>query len=146
MTIMQKILMPNVMYRIKGFTLLESLLVLFICSFVIMVFAGSVRQGIRVARAEIFVLQFERLYKDTQYLASLKGESQTLQSIKGYLRSREEELRIPEEVEVNDFSITFDKNAGNSSLQKISLYLPYQEKTVSYQLEIGSGKYKKKIS
>ena len=134
------------MYRIKGFTLLESLLVLFICSFVIMVFAGSVRQGIRVVRAEIFVLQFERLYKDTQYLASLKGESQTLQSIKGYLRSQEEELRIPEEVEVNDFSITFDKNAGNSSLQKISLYLPYQEKTVSYQLEIGSGKYKKKIS
>lgn len=111
-----------------------------------MVFAGSVRQGIRVARAEIFVLQFERLYKDTQYLASLKRESQTLQSIKGYLRSQEEELKVPEEVEINDFSITFDKNAGNSSLQKISLYLPYQGKTVSYQLEIGSGKYRKKIS
>ncbi len=146
MITMLKIQMPSVMSRIKSFTLLESLLVLLICSFVLLLFTGSVKQSIHIVRAEIFVLQFERLYKDTQYIAGLKSQNQTLKSIKGTLSNQDEELKVPEGVEINDFSITFDQNAGNSSLQKITIYLPYQKKTISYQLQIGSGKYKKKIS
>lgn len=143
---MAKIQISNAVYRIKAFTLLESLLVLFISTFVLLIFSSSIKQSLRTVRAEIFVLQFERLYKDTQYIAGLKGESQTLTSTQGRLYSQEERLLVPKEVEINDFSVTFDKNAGNSSLQKITLHLPYQKKTISYQLGIGSGKYKKTIS
>ncbi len=146
MIIMQKTLTQNVMYRIKGFTLLESLLVFFICSFVLFIFSNSVKQSVRIARAEIFILQFERLYKDTQRMAGLKRQQQTFGAKKGALYSQQEILKIPEEVEINDFSITFDQKAGNSSLQKITIFLPYQKKTISYQLEIGSGKYKKRIT
>ncbi|MFK4966007.1 competence type IV pilus minor pilin ComGD [Lactococcus garvieae] len=138
--------MKNAMYRIKALTLLESLLVLFICSFVIFLFSGSVKQSVRIARAEIFILQFERLYKDTQRMAGLKGQQQTLGASDGALYSQEEMVKVPEEAEINDFSITFDQKSGNSSLQKITIFLPYQKKTISYQLEIGSGKYKKRIT
>lgn len=145
MIIIPRTLMQNVMYRIKALTLLESLLVLFLCSSVLFLFSGSVKQSVRIARAEIFILQFERLYKDTQRMAGLKGQ-QTLSASNGTLYSHEEVLKVPEEVEINDFSITFDQKSGNSSLQKITIFLPYQKKTISYQLEIGSGKYKKKIT
>lgn len=146
MIIIPRTLMQNVMYRIKALTLLESLLVLFLCSSVLFLFSGSVKQSVRIARAEIFILQFERLYKDTQRMAGLKGQQQTLSASNGTLYSKEEVLKVPEEVEINDFSITFDQKSGNSSLQKITIFLPYQKKTISYQLEIGSGKYKKKIT
>ncbi len=79
-------------------------------------------------------------------MAGLKGQQQTLSASNGTLYSQEEVLKVPEEVEINDFSITFDQKSGNSSLQKITIFLPYQKKNISYQLEIGSGKYKKKIT
>ena len=142
MIIIPRTLMQNVMYRIKALTLLESLLVLFLCSSVLFLFSGSVKQSVRIARAEIFILQFERLYKDTQRMAGLKGQ-QTLSASNGTLYSHEEVLKVPEEVEINDFSITFDQKSGNSSLQKLQYFFLIR-KTISYQLEIGSGKYKKK--
>ena len=112
------------MYRIKALTLLESLLVLFLCSFVLFLFSGSVKQSVRIARAEIFILQFERLYKDTQRMAGLKGQQQTLSASNGALYSQEEMVKVPEEAEINDFSITFDQKSGNLSLQKITIFLP----------------------
>nr|WP_285035197.1 competence type IV pilus minor pilin ComGD [Lactococcus petauri] len=128
------------MYRIKALTLLESLLVLFLCSSVLFLFSGSAKQSVRIARAEIFILQFERLYKDTQRMAGLKGQQQTLSASNGTLYSQEEVLKVPEEVEINDFSITFDQKSGNSSLQKITIFLPYQKKTslINWKLEAGN--------
>ena len=75
-------------------------------------------------------------------MAGLKGQ-QTLSASNGTLYSHEEVLKVPEEVEINDFSITFDQKSGNSSLQKLQYFFLIR-KTISYQLEIGSGKYKKK--
>ena len=139
MIIIPRTLMQNVMYRIKALTLLESLLVLFLCSSVLFLFSGSAKQSVRIARAEIFILQFERLYKDTQRMAGLKGQ-QTLSASNGTLYSHEEVLKVPEEVEINDFSITFDQKSGNSSLQKITIFLPYQKKTslINWKLEAGN--------
>ncbi len=140
MIIIPRTLMQNVMYRIKALTLLESLLVLFLCSSVLFLFSGSAKQSVRIARAEIFILQFERLYKDTQRMAGLKGQQQTLSASNGTLYSQEEVLKVPEEVEINDFSITFDQKSGNSSLQKITIFLPYQKKTslINWKLEAGN--------
>ena len=79
--------MQNVMYRIKALTLLESLLQTF--SFALLFFfsfSGSAKtESVRIARAEIFILQFERLYKDTQRMAGLKGQQQTLSASNGTL-------------------------------------------------------------
>lgn len=136
--------MQNVMYRIKALTLLESLLVLFLCSSVLFLFSGSVKQSVRIARAEIFILQFERLYKDTQRMAGLKGQQQTLSASNGTLYIQEEVLKVPEEVEINDFSITFDQKSGNSSLQKITIFLPYQKKTSLINWKLESGNIRKK--
>lgn len=132
------------MYRIKALTLLESLLVLFLCSSVLFLFSGSVKQSVRIARAEIFILQFERLYKDTQRMAGLKGQQQTLSASNGTLYIQEEVLKVPEEVEINDFSITFDQKSGNSSLQKITIFLPYQKKTSLINWKLESGNIRKK--
>ena len=144
MIIIPRTLMQNVMYRIKALTLLESLLVLFLCSSVLFLFSGSVKQSVRIARAEIFILQFERLYKDTQRMAGLKGQQQTLSASNGTLYIQEEVLKVPEEVEINDFSITFDQKSGNSSLQKITIFLPYQKKTSLINWKLESGNIRKK--
>ncbi|MCT1186320.1 competence protein, partial [Lactococcus lactis] len=47
---------------------------------------------------------------------------------------------------VKDFTVKFDDKGENSSLQKLTIFLPYEKKFITYQLEIGSGKFKKKIS
>ncbi|WP_279310600.1 competence type IV pilus minor pilin ComGD [Lactococcus petauri] len=128
------------MYRIKALTLLESLLVLFLCSSVLFLFSGSVKQSVRIAHAEIFILQFERLYKDTQRMAGLKGQQQTLSASNGTLYSQEEVLKVPEEVEINDFSITFDQKSGNSSLQKLQYFFLIRKKPslINWKLEAGN--------
>lgn len=71
-------------------------------------------------------------------MAGLKGQQQTLSASNGTLYSHEEVLKVPEEVEINDFSITFDQKSGNSSLQKITIFLPYQKK--KHLLSIGNWK------
>ena len=137
--------MKNVKFRIRAFTLLESLLVLFIVSFVLLLFTGSVKQSLHIVRGELFVLEFERLYIDTQHTAGLKGQRQSLQLVDKELRGDGRKIVLPVEVQMDEFSLVFDEKAGNSSLKKLKIYLPYQEKTISYQLELGSGKYKKTI-
>ena len=138
--------MKSAKFQTRAFTVLEGLLVLFISSFILFLFTSNMKKTIQLVRGELFVLQFERLYKDTQHRAGLKNQSETLISQNGKISSKEEVIELPREAEINDFSITFDDKAGNSSLQKIIIYLPYQRKTISYQLEIGSGKYNKTIS
>lgn len=140
MIIIPRTLIQNVMYRIKALTLLESLLVLFLCSSVLFLFSGSVKQSVRIAHAEIFILQFERLYKDTQRMAGLKGQQQTLSASNGTLYSQEEVLKVPEEVEINDFSITFDQKSGNSSLQKLQYFFLIRKKPslINWKLEAGN--------
>ncbi|KZK37470.1 Late competence protein ComGD [Lactococcus cremoris] len=53
---------------------------------------------------------------------------------------------MPQEVDCGTFLITFDEKGENSSLQKVSFYLPEEKKTIIYQLELGSGKFKKEVS
>jgi len=134
------------MYRIRAFTLIESLLTLFVVSGVLLLFSSNFTKIIHIAKGELFVLQFEQIYKDTQYDAGLENQSKILSVNDGQIFYKNKNISIPDEVKFDDFSIKFDSKAGNSSLQKIKIYLPYEEKTITYQLELGSGKYKKKIN
>ena len=50
---------------IKAFTLLESLLVLFVVSFLLLGLSGSVRAGFNQVQEQLFFLEFERLYQES---------------------------------------------------------------------------------
>jgi len=145
MIIMRKILVRPAASRIKAFTLLESLLVLSITSFLVLLFTGVTTKAVKVVRGELFVASFEQHYKDAQFLAGATGQPETIAAEGKNLTYGGQKMTIPEEVSLSTFSISFDKNGNNSSLKKIVLRLPEEGKTISYQLEMGSGKYQKTI-
>jgi competence protein ComGD len=138
--------MNNAKSAIRAFTLLETLLVLAISSFVIIMFTVTVDNTIHIVRGELFVAQFEHSYKHTQFQAAATNQALTFSAANRILMVGEDaEIEVPEEAELNDFSVKFDAQGNNSSLKKITLKLPYERKSVTYQLEMGSGKYKKTI-
>jgi competence protein ComGD len=138
--------MKNEILMIKAFTLLESLLVLLIISFIAISFSLELRQTVHLFKGELFILQFEDFYKRSQEDAALLQKSENLVAKNQVLSCEDKKITIPKEVEVTDFLVKFDVKGENSSLQKLTIYLPYEKKFINYQLEIGSGKFKKKVS
>jgi len=115
---------------IKAFTLLESLLVLFVVSFLLLGLSGSVRAGFNQVQEQLFFLEFERLYQETQRL-SLAGHEKLSLKISGrQISNGYQELDFP-----------LDRAGGNSSLSKITFQT--EDRTVVYQLYMGNGKFKK---
>ncbi|MCA2390415.1 MULTISPECIES: competence type IV pilus minor pilin ComGD [Lactococcus] len=143
---MNKIKMKNEILMTKAFTLLESLLVLLIISFITTLFSLEIIQTVRLFKGELFVLQFEDFYKRSQEDAALLQKSESLVVKNHELNCEDRRITIPKEVEVKEFTVKFDDKGENSSLQKLTISLPYEKKLITYQLEIGSGKFKKKIS
>jgi competence protein ComGD len=142
---MRKILDRRAVLQIRAFTLLESLLVLLISSFVLLLFAGSMTKVVHLARGALFMARFENNYKSTQFLATATTQPQQIAINKGKLTYASRTLSVPSEVEVADFTVKFDRSGNNSSLQKLKFYLPEMKQTIIYQLEIGSGKYRKTV-
>lgn len=52
----------------KAFTLLESILTLGIVCFLALLLSGSVHTAFQVVQEQVFLLEFESLYKDSQEL------------------------------------------------------------------------------
>ena len=141
-----KIKMNSAILMTRAFTLLESLLVLIIVSFITLLFSSELTQTVHLFKGELFILQFENFYKVSQDDAALLGKSESLTSKNGELIYEGQKINVPKEIEMTDFSIQFDEKGENSSLEKIKIYLPYEKKIILYQVEMGSGKFKKKIS
>ena len=131
-------------FRIRAFTLLESLIVLSLTVFLLQVFAGTFSKTLHIVRGQLFLLSFEETFRATQREAILRQQEQKF-AFKGGQFQAAVKLDLPKEVEVQDFKISFDEKGGNSSLQRLRVRLPYENKEVHYQLEIGSGKFKKKV-
>lgn len=146
MITIRKILEKRDQLVIRAFTLLESLLVLMITSFVLLLFTGSITKIVHVVRGELFVVQFENNYKNVQFLATATRQPQLLSASGNKLICGNKMNSIPPEVRIDAFSIKFDEKGNNSSLKKLNIFLPFEQKTISYQLEMGSGKYKKTIN
>lgn len=91
---------------------------------------------------EIFLWEFEAIYKDSQKLAASSHQTVNL-SIGGQeVTNGHQAVQVPRKVEVlEEKVIKFEENGGNSSLSNIRFRL--SQKTVTYQLYIGSGRYKK---
>ena len=127
---------------IKAFTLLESLLVLFVVSFLLLGLSGSVRAGFNQVQEQLFCLEFERLYEETQRL-SLAGHDKLSLKISGrQISNGYQELDFPQTLQEQEQQvILFDRAGGNSSLSKIIFQT--EDRTVVYQLYMGNGKFKK---
>ncbi|MFM0899599.1 competence type IV pilus minor pilin ComGD [Streptococcus suis] len=126
----------------KAFTLLESLLTLFVVSFLVVSLSGTVQTAFRSVQEEIFLWEFEAIYKDSQKLAASSHQTVSLAIDGQEVTNGHQTVEVPRNVEVlEDKTIQFEENGGNSSLTKIRFRL--SKKTVTYQLYIGSGRYKK---
>ena len=130
--------------KISAFTLLESLIVLGITSFLIMAFSSNLLRTVHIVKGELFVLQFEQIYKNTQNVALLKNQTQILKVQNGEI-DEEHKIQIPQETQFDNFSVKFDGKSGNTKIQKFSIYLPYEKKKITYQIQLGSGKYRKTV-
>lgn len=125
-----------------AFTLIESLLTLAISCFMVIMLSGSVNHIFQSVDETLFFLSFENLYRDTQKLASIKQESQTLQISQDAISNGITSVKVPKTVLVDkNYQLVFDKSGGNSSLTKIQF--DTENQAIDYQLYIGSGNYKK---
>ncbi|HEM3524696.1 competence type IV pilus minor pilin ComGD [Streptococcus suis] len=128
--------------RNKAFTLFESLLTLFVISFLAISLSGMVQTAFRSVQEEIFLWEFEAIYKDSQKLAASSHQTVSLAIGGQEVTNGYQAVQVPRNVEVLEGkTITFEENGGNSSLAKIRFRL--SRNTVAYQLYIGSGRYKK---
>lgn len=139
--------MPNIVtrrrtLRVKAFTLLETLLVMATMAFLVLSLSGSVKQIFQRVEETLFFLSFEQFYRDTQKWSAYHHQPQTLVLSANTVSNGRRELVIPETVTLTkSYQLLIDKTGGNSSLGKIQF--DTDQKTVSYQLYIGSGNYKK---
>lgn len=126
----------------KAFTLFESLLTLLVVSFLAISLSGTVQTVFRSVQEEIFLWEFEAIYKDSQKLAASSYQKVNLAIGGQEVTNGYQAVEVPGNVEVlEEKNIKFEENGGNSSLTKIRFRL--SRKTVTYQLYIGSGRYKK---
>ncbi|HEM5208650.1 TPA: type II secretion system protein [Streptococcus suis] len=126
----------------KAFTLFESLLTLLVVSFLAISLSGTVQTVFRSVQEEIFLWEFEAIYKDSQKLAASSYQKVNLAIGGQEVTNGYQAVEVPGNVEVlEEKNIKFEENGGNSSLTKIRFRL--SQKTVTYQLYIGSGRYKK---
>lgn len=126
----------------KAFTLFESLLTLFVVSFLAVSLSGTVQTVFQSVQEEIFLWEYEAIYKDSQKLAASSHQSVSLTIGEQEVTNGHQAVQVPRNVEVLEGkTITFEENGGNSSLAKLRFRL--SQKIVTYQLYIGSGRYKK---
>lgn len=139
---MQSIQGKHVMWRIKAFTLLESLITLAVTSFILLSFSGGISRSFAKVEEQLFFLSFEQLYRDTQKLSISTRQMKVLTISNKEISNGSQVLEVPKNIKtVKKMALEFDQKGGNSSLTKIKFQTP--EKIVTYQLYIGSGKYKK---
>ena len=131
--------------NLPAFTLAEILLVLAVVCFVTLLFSGQFSNTLAQVKGELFVLKFERALKDTQASSALLGQPKTIACQDERLIVAGKAAAVPDSVRLSNFSVTFDAKGENSSLQRISLDLPLAKQCWIYQMEMGSGKFKKSL-
>ncbi|WP_447449348.1 competence type IV pilus minor pilin ComGD [Streptococcus cuniculi] len=142
MNIMRKIQTSLVQSSLKAYTLLESLLTLFMISFVTILLSSSVHRIFTGVEEQVFFLEFERMYKTSQQLAIFSHRPVVLDCTVSTISNEYDRLKLPSTVQLQqEQQILLDHHGGNSSLVKIEFLT--KEKKISYQLYLGSGSYKK---
>jgi competence protein ComGD len=111
-------------------------------SFLLLSLSGSVQGVFRKSQETIFFLTFEQLYRDSQKLAISARQSLTLEIQEERISNGHQSISLPDSVQIEKpLSLRFQENGGNSSLAKVQFQT--QDGLVTYQLYLGSGRYKK---
>ena len=104
--------------------------------------SSSVQSTFAAVEEQIFFMEFEELYRETQKrsLASQQKINLILEErsiVNGY-----QKLAIPKGIQLqSNQSISFDKAGGNSSLASVRFQT--RKEVVRYQLYLGNGKIKR---
>ncbi|MBM7643377.1 competence type IV pilus minor pilin ComGD [Streptococcus loxodontisalivarius] len=126
----------------RAFTLLESLLTLSTVSFLLLILTGSVRTSFRQVEENLFLLHFEHLYRENQQLSIAGQREVSLSLTEDAIKSDLQTIELPKGVTIaKPIKLVFSKEGGNSSLAKVDFQL--SDRKVHYQLNLGSGKYRK---
>ena len=128
--------------RLKAFSLMESLLTLVLVSFLTLSLSGTVQDVFRKSQETLFFLSFEQVYVDSQKLA-LSTRQDIFLELEGHQVSNGyQELNLPASIQlVQPQTLHFQETGGNSSLAKVQFQS--SDGLVTYQLYLGSGRYKK---
>ena len=142
---MQNITSKNKKYRVSAFTLVESLVTLVVTTFLVMLTSGAITQIYQTVEESLFFASFESLYRHGQKLSNSLQSPQRVTVSRGFVSGPDSRIALPATIRAKaEYEIIFNQSGGNSSLQKIQFTC--RDKIVSYQLYIGSGRYKKSIS
>lgn len=139
--------MPNILTRLrqsrlKAFSLMESLITLTLICFLTLTLSGTVQNVFRKTQETIFFLTFEQVYVDSQKLAISARQEVKLQIQEKHISNGYQLVELPDSVQlVQPMRLHFQENGGNSSLAKVQFQT--QDDLVTYQLFLGSGRYKK---
>ena len=129
-------------FRIRAFTMLESLLVLGIVSLLALGLSSSVQSTFAAVEEQIFFMEFEELYRETQKRSLASQKKLNLILEENSVRNDYQKLTLPKVVQLqSNQSITFDKAGGNSSLASVRFQT--RKEVVRYQLYLGNGKIKR---
>ena len=128
--------------RIKAFTMLESLLVLGIVSLLVVGLSSSVQSTFETVEEQIFFMEFEELYRETQKRSLASQQKINLMLEERSIGNGYHKLTIPKGIQLqSNQSISFDKAGGNSSLASVRFQT--RKEVVRYQLYLGNGKIKR---
>ena len=129
-------------FRIRAFTMLESLLVLGIVSLLALGLSSSVQSTFAAVEEQIFFMEFEELYRETQRRSLASQQKINLMLEETNIENGYQKLAIPKGIQLqSNQSITFDRAGGNSSLASVRFRT--RKEVVRYQLYLGNGKIKR---
>ena len=129
-------------FRIRAFTMLESLLVLGIVSLLALGLSSSVQSTFAAVEEQIFFMEFEELYRETQKRSLASQQKINLMLEETSIENGYQKLAIPKGIQLqSNQSITFDRAGGNSSLASVRFRT--RKEVVRYQLYLGNGKIKR---
>lgn len=121
--------------------MLESLLVLGIVSLLALGLSGSAQSTFAAVEEQIFFMEFEELYRDTQKKSLASQQRTTVSFNKQIVTNGSQKLTVPKGIQApSGQTIVFDRSGGNSSLAKVEFQT--RKETIRYQLYLGNGKIK----
>lgn len=141
-------------HRMQGFTLLESLLVLLVSSFFLMLPTLAIREWQQIVKIEGFFHSLEKNILLTQQMAVVQTidtvilfseEKQTMEfRTQGGVGKK---LTVPKAIQGRGTKkVLFKKTTGNNGiLGKYEFDWPEKSQKIVFQFQMGSGKYVKKV-
>ena len=104
--------------------------------------SSSVQSTFAAVEEQIFFMEFEELYRETQKRSVASQQKTSLNLDEQTISNGSQKLTVPKGIQApSGQSITFDRAGGNSSLAKVEFQT--SKGAICYQLYLGNGKIKR---